>query len=235
MTIIEDLYSNLDSKFSKIYNEILLANYDNPTLREMRIIKNKCLLFINFIRWRMPARDKIVLNKLNKYNFEDLYYYICNAKTGLPVEDETIISAFKSLNFLNKSQAALIITVPFDNIEHVEGVSNSTELHSQSAYPSLICDNPYIEKNPTEDIKIFNEFIFPLTKYDFVIYSKTFTGSTLNQDFALAMELAKLENAEKYVACADRDHLIKLTNAYREMRKKNLNEFIIPNLFKFLD
>ena len=232
--LLETFYQNVDDKFSSIYRQLIhLLSKKNGHKDNIETI-NEILIFINSIRWRVPARDFITLNVLNNYDYSNLSYNIIEKKTGEIVKDEKVLTFFKKLEIFKKGQESMIVFEPFYNSKHLLNVHRNFLVTSQNNYSGLICDNPYIENGISKDIKKFSEFIFPLTKHYIAIYVKNLHEEKLDEQFSLRLELAKIENSQRFTACADKEYLEKLVSLYRKIVSDGRNKGLISELFRFL-
>jgi len=233
--LLEKLYKSIDDRFSETYIQLVNILQKEEKREDRTKIITEMLIFINSIRWRVPSRDSISFNILNDYDFDNLSYFIANIKTGERVDNQETISFFKDLEIFQKSQGTLIVFEPFFDKKHIVNVQKKVSILSNLEYSGIICDNPYIEKNVSKDIKSFNEFIFPLTQHHIAIFLEDLDENNFDEKLTFRLELAKIENAERYVACANKNNLENLVLIYQQLRDRGLRNRLIPDLFKSLE
>ena len=112
---------------------------------------------------------------------------------------------------------------PFYNVNHFKFASERVRLQGGANYQTLICDNPFIERNLSSNFKEISEFFFPISNNKFAFYLKNYNGVAFEGKFSLIFELAKFESAIKYVACADRKLLSTYVSAYRKFRHPDIS------------
>lgn len=168
-TWIEDLYSQLDNTFSTEYKSIISRQSRITEERDMIAVGLELIMFINFIRWRVPARDSIINSLFEKNSFHDFSFHLVD-QIGDKVENPAIEKFLSSFEPFVKAQSASMIFEPFNNYNHIKFVTEKLVMVGGTNNATLICDNPFIERNLTENVKEISEFFFPLSKNRLVFY-----------------------------------------------------------------
>jgi len=230
---LEDLYSGLDDSMSKTYRKIIGTNKQVKSERENIDLALDIIIFVNFIRWRVPARDKIVYEIYDKYEIGDLSLKTINKKTNEEIKSKEFNQFLKSLDVWRKAQSSAIFLEPWQNFDHIKFVSERIRLLTGSKFPALICDNPFIEKSISENVKELPEFFFPISKNKMAYYLSDSSVNKLDAKATYLIELSKFEIAEKYVACEDKEVLEAYLFEYQSNRSKNIS--FTKELFEYLN
>lgn len=226
---IEEIYKRMDSDFSQNYKKILEFNYSQLSEKEEISKILDILMVVNFIRWRVPARDSITQNIYEKYKIGDLSMKITN-KSGDLVKNLEFEEFIKSQDVFKKGQSSMLIFEPWYHFEKLKNTCENVKLFTQDNYDTLICDNPYIEEIISDDVQSFSEFLFPLSKKHLAIYVEDFNNKPLDSTFCYLFELAKFHQAQKYVASSNREILEFYSHEYEKWNDENITKW----LFKYI-
>ena len=121
---IELIYSNLDDFMAPTYRKIIELNRQLTDEREQINMALDIIIFVNFIRWRVPARDKIVYEVYDRYKIGDLGLNMINKETNEIIHNRKFEEFLKGLDVFRKSQSAAIIWEPWYNYEHINLLAN---------------------------------------------------------------------------------------------------------------
>jgi hypothetical protein len=230
---LEELYSGLDDSMVKTYRKIIQTSEQVQNEREHINLALDIIIFVNFIRWRVPARDKIVFEIYDKHEIGELSLKTINKTTGEEIKNEELNQFLKNLDVFRKAQSSAIIWEPWYNFNHVKFVSERVRLLTGNQIPTLICDNPFIERSISDNVEEISEFFFPLSKDKMAYYLSDSSKVELDSKAAYLIELSKFEVAEKYVACENKEILNVFVSEYQSKRGNNIS--FTDELFNYVN
>lgn len=220
---IEKIYSNLDDSIAKVHQRIIGINEQVKDEKERVNLALDIIVLVNFIRWRVPARDKIVYEIYDNYNIGELSLQTIHKKTNEVIKNKEFNEFLKGLDVFRKMQSTAIIWEPWYDSEHIKSVSEKIRLVSGTEIPTLICDNPFIEQSISEDVKKIPEFFFPLSKDKMAYYLADSSLYEIDSHASYLIELAKFEVSRKYVACENKEILECFVSEYQAKRSNKLS------------
>lgn len=237
--ILEKLYADLESTISPHLMDLI-----NNSTGQMSVETLRNLIFFAYLtKWRNPQYDDSFKKIKDTFTIDDL-------GLGLMVDGKRIdcnIEEFFLSELSQESKRLFLSIQPFRFKDDYELIFKNSFI-IPSSKPCLLGDCPFLESNIDQD-KIFEDFIFPLNqdqrlvysdrinKYEFIEYFKN--NESLKYDFyylfSTVNDLTTFHLAEKYVACANEEHLRSIVCIYDNLIKQpksNIN--LLRQVFSIL-
>ncbi|MCA6441097.1 MULTISPECIES: DUF4238 domain-containing protein [unclassified Arcicella] len=228
---LEKLYAELDEKFSRDLAEIVRSG----NISEDGLVS--LLVMVSSLKWRLPINDKLFDEKDNHYTYDKLPISIKAIKDDGSQNGEAIEHLLNSEIF-RRTKRLIFPFLPF-----YEGAeltpAKLLKLHQQSyintneRITSILGDSPLIESK-SSDIEDFGNFILPLGNSETFICNNSGRKNINSIAFYVNKDLAVFHQANKYVVCRDKEHLISIIKAYQTLQDAGQTNLIHDHIFKFV-
>jgi len=220
---VESFYGEFDNSFGKHLNDIL----NNLTLNAK---EQTFLIFMaNFLRWRVPASDSEFSYLKKQFSYIDLglqFQYADDPNELVsPSENSEISHEFKRMLFafqLIRDQPGL------------KAIYRDCFMLSAENYPGLIGDRAIVESKESTGEQM-NNFLFPLSSKETFIYKKGASKSLNMEPFYICKDIAILASADRYVGCADRQHLELIIEKHQVLVDHDKLNALEGQLFNMID
>jgi hypothetical protein len=220
---VESFYGDFDNSFGKHLNDIL----NNLTLNAK---KQTFLIFMaNFLKWRVPASDAEFSYLKKQFSYTDLglqFQYADDSNELVsPSENSEISHEFKRMLFafqLIRDQPGL------------KAIYRDCFMLSVENYPGLIGDCAIVESKESTGEQM-NNFLFPLSSKETFIYKKGASKSLNMEPFYICKDIAILASADRYVGCADRQHLELIIKKHQILVDHGKLDALERQLFNMID
>lgn len=220
----ERLYAKLDQRFSSAISNVLQTNLILPE----NIIDIH--LFSSFLRWRVPANDKVFDKIKDQFPYEKLPYKI-NIGGADDATKKAALEHLVSSDLFNSQKRFIFPFLPFYSKETLLNIGFHSFLNSDSSQKGLIGDFPIIDEEKLGPNEMSN-FILPLSSTDTFIYKIGVKNAIRDSAFYFYKDLSIFHLANKYVASKDRAHLELIVKTYEKMKSNNNAHKIIRLLFE---
>lgn len=223
---LEKLYSVLDDKISRHLRSVLTSKTISPE----QVVS--IALLASQLKWRVPNADE-AFNKIKEgLTQEDLAISITAKDQNLNVDEEAI-KFIENSEIFRETKRVLLSMPPFLNEQSLLEIHNNSFINTNPNFPALIGDAPVLEK-PNTDWRRIEDFIFPLSSSDTLIFKKGTKKEIVSPLFYFQRDMATIKASTKYVGCKSKDHLEKIVKMYQEVRKNGKLNNVEEFLFDFI-
>jgi len=202
--------------------------------------KMHLFLFLLFLYWRLPRNMEFVA-KLSERAFVDsgeFDFLTLKDKTGQKAPKE-IADLLRDSSAFKKTFSQVIPFVPFyKDKEWAAKLENWRFLYTEddrSWY--IVGDNPIIAKGDGEHdfVNCLREFAFPVSGRIALIGLDRPVGACLPREFAIDFDTAIIQEAQRFVACPNKEFLEALVGHYKFHIRYDKEKTIVPELFRMLE
>lgn len=214
----ERLYKNLDDDTAKIFEKIRnsnekkygISNYDIALLQ----------YFVSNLYWRIPLRDKKIMNLVINKGLSELGLKIFN-KSGESIHDDEFEKKIKSDENFIKSMRYLIPAITYPKLFNCD--SPLTILPYSTNFPGLCADNPLILRDPEKDDIYLDDFILPLDRNKILIRSKRKVKGVIDQITKIEIDIIVVMQSIKYACSSKLLYLKQIRELKEKYQKVNIN------------
>lgn len=224
---LEKLYAELDAYFAGDIKEILKTKIVTPEAL------TSVVSLASLLKWRIPGIDERFEGIKNDASLEDLSIEIRLKGTRTKAEKDAIAHLEKS-DLFKETKRILLSIRPFLEGEKLLKIHNNSFIYTNDHFPAVLGDCPIIERF-TSDFRDIGEFVFPLNTFNTFIY-KVDTKCNVTNDvlFCIHRDLAIFHYSNKYVACRNKEYLLKISELYSVYIKKTDPTQIASVLFNYI-
>ncbi len=224
---LEKMYADLDHRISQDLSHVLKTKTVTP--EELTSIA----LLASQLKWRVPKVDQQFNLIKDDLTQDDLSIKITVKDENVEIDKRAIEEIEKS-DIFKEGKRILLSILPFLKEPILLDIHNNSFIQTNEYFPCLIGDCPVLEK-PNENIRVMEDFIFPLSSSDTFIYKKGCNKKIKSILFFFQRDLAIIDLSSKYVGCKDKEHLGKVVKMYNLAQNEGKAKFIYKYLFENID
>jgi hypothetical protein len=227
MVLLEDMYAHIESEtaphYQKLINVTSLSDVESETF--IRVIN-----YIHYQYWRIPQNDKQLEMFIDKLSF---------AETGFDIKDKAGNSAatpelqqqLKSIDVFRKMYR-MFIPILSGSKQYQKNDFENWRLYTRGNRLQLTGDSPVIIDKFIDFGSLNEELIFPLAGDKILIHTKRPKPKNLPSKFLLQLDMLLLQQADRYVCCADKQYLeILINDLYSFSKHHDLKDHMKTNIF----
>jgi len=235
---LEELYANVEGLSWNSLDKIRLSH---PKKLIDLFDKMNLFLFLLFQHWRLP-RNIGHAEDLSEKLFtgeESVFDFIKLTQTNGESVSEEIAKTMRQSHAFQKVTRVIAPLVPFYKDKDWSYKLSDWKLFytadSKSWY--MVGDSPIITngKNDHDPINCLSEFIFPVSGKILLVNYKKAAKKDLSEKFIISYSTAVIENANRFVACHNKEFLEMLVERYRLCARLNKPGDILSEMFKALE
>ena len=228
---LEKLYAELDAKFAA--DLTAMAREGSITVERLTSL----LLLVSSLKWRLPANDSLFEKEEQKHLYEYLPITITVKNKDGSDNTEAIRHLIGSDTF-KQTKRIIFPFLPFYQGKNLSPgkilqVHENSFINSNNRIISILGDAPLIEDSKST-IDNFGNFILPLGNAETFICTDSPLKKVNSVAFYASKDLAMFHNAQKYVVCSSKDHLVAIIETYKELERTRQTHHITEHIFKFV-
>jgi hypothetical protein len=223
---IEKMYAEVDDLLSKTLEKILSTQ--TMSGREQTLI----IFLVSLMKWRIPKIDNLFHDLVKNIPIEDLGLKLRPIDMNTPVDNE-VLKKIQEMDIVNETKRLLLPIQPLIREENLDEIHRNCFMVNDERYPALLGDCPIIEAQ-NQGFETLENFIFPLGTRDTFVCKRGAKREISNHLFYIQKDLAIFHLSTKYVACSDREQLLRVVEMYSKLEKENKTHLILKYVFEFV-
>lgn len=207
-TLLESMYGYFESSIAPDYEKLK----NTTDLGDVKLTSFfQVLRFIHFLYWRVPENDSKLEKLIEEKTFKEAGFDIIDKATGRSAATKELQNQFKGVDLFRKMYR-IFIPLLSSREEYSRTDIENWRLYTRTDGNNISCDNPIIIEKFVDFSSLNEELIFPLAKNKVLVHTKRNKPAQLPASFKLHLDMLLLQQATRYVCCANKEYLELLVN-----------------------